>query len=521
MAETKLVAGGKRKIDETSTNIAKAPAPKRQKIQPVIDTDGKKKYPCGICGKLFTRERSINLHVQAVHERKYPFVCTTCGAKFAANSHLTFHRKTVHERVFNFPCDVCTGRFPSGSELTRHKKVVHLQKGHVCPFCNRAYGVAFLLETHIARNHTKNEGFKCETCEKKFTQKGHLKKHRKEIHENKRDYVCDTCQQTFTRKEHMESHVKKVHENRRDHKCQTCDKAFVRVYDLQKHVRHVHEKIKKFTCMRVIDEANQVVCNQKFSMKGDFSRHVKTVHEKRRDFVCDWPECVKTYTSASILNLHRNASHTREKTWKCDKLLEDGKTPCNFQTWFGGGVLTVHIARSHGPKAMLKRKKKEHWVAQELQKSGVFITKRERQIDHKDLNSDAKFSRIDFDLTAATSQHVLFLEVDEFAHADRMVTCETRRMMDVVSALRTQGEMRRILWVRFNPDQFMIEGIKRKVSKEDKMAKLVSFLQSYQPTLDVEIAYLFYSTTDGKPTIMSDPDFPDSIKSLVTRVVVS
>jgi hypothetical protein len=57
--------------------------------------------------------------------------------------------------------------------------------------------------------------------------------------------------------------------------------------------------------------------------------------------------------------------------------------------------------------------------------------------------------------------HVLILfftkrtvSVDEFQHKDREIICEVARMSKVVCSIRQSGDMKRILWLRFNPDSF-------------------------------------------------------------------
>ena len=113
----------------------------------------------------------------------------------------------------------------------------------------------------------------------------------------------------------------------------------------------------------------------------------------------------------------------------------------------------------------------------------------------------------------------MLCETDEVQHKGYPVACEVRRMTDVVAAIRCSGDTRKILWVRFNPDAFFVDGRRCKVLRKDKMVRLVEFLRTSKPIKDVEIAYLFYDTTNGKPEIFAHKDYDESVKKLVTHVI--
>ena len=172
----------------------------------------------------------------------------------------------------------------------------------------------------------------------------------------------------------------------------------------------------------------------------------------------------------------------------------------------------------HTPEGAQRQKKTENWVAKKLQEAKFAVLEREVTIEFKCLDSPGKSARIDHPLHF--EEHISLTETDEHQHQGYPVSCEVRRMMDVVAALRCSGDTRKILWVRFNPDAFSVDGARKRVSRKDKMARLVEFLRNYKPTQPVEIAYLFYDTTNGKPEIFNDTDFPSEVKEMVTHVIV-
>jgi hypothetical protein len=72
-------------------------------------------------------------------------------------------------------------------------------------------------------------------------------------------------------------------------------------------------------------------------------------------------------------------------------------------------------------------------------------------------------------------------------------------MMDIVTSIRT-GSDSKILFVRYNPDSFSIDGKKQKVSREERETKLLELIQKYSPHIDLSIHYLFYDLEDNLPT---------------------
>ena len=109
----------------------------------------------------------------------------------------------------------------------------------------------------------------------------------------------------------------------------------------------------------------------------------------------------------------------------------------------------------------------------------------------------------------------VLLEVDETQHEGYPVGCELSRMMDSTACIRMGGDTRNLLWLRFNPDAYQVDGVSERTPKVDRYKHLEHVLRTYTPTRAMAVMYLYYSTEDGVPCVMQDPEYFPSFKQFV------
>ena len=77
--------------------------------QPKIEKEDCQKEPvifkskqCSDCGSTFSTQSNLRLHVDAVHEKKRPYLCSECGDSFSTQNNLKRHISTVHKGQTTF-----------------------------------------------------------------------------------------------------------------------------------------------------------------------------------------------------------------------------------------------------------------------------------------------------------------------------------------------------------------------------------------------------------------------------------
>lgn len=164
------------------------------------------------------------------------------------------------------------------------------------------------------------------------------------------------------------------------------------------------------------------------------------------------------------------------------------------------------------------QKKSENALAEDLKSVGLSF-EREITIAFSCFSSETARARIDY--TIDMGSHVVLLENDECQHRQYPISCELRRMTDVTAAIQcssgvTSVTPRPLLWVRFNPDGFKINGATQQVERKVRIETLVDFIREYHPTKPMEVAYFYYNLNNaGTPEICDDAEYATEMKPLI------
>ena len=97
----------------------------------------------------------------------------------------------------------------------------------------------------------------------------------------------------------------------------------------------------------------------------------------------------------------------------------------------------------------------------------------------------------------------IFLEIDEYAHNHPFYKKTDVKRMKYIE----KNFVPRICWVRFNPDEAIINGQPVHNKTRRRKQKLLEIIKQYEQQLPIHnYVYLFYNATDDRPDALKDVD---------------
>ncbi|XP_021702617.1 zinc finger protein 888 [Aedes aegypti] len=173
--EVETTAVSEEKTDHVSQKLKpkerKIPNTTEQDLFEEVIEDGKKKYGCKGCRKVFKKPVDLRRHIRT-HTGERPFRCDKCAKSFTLKAVLGAHLKTHELQREMIPCPEkdCGSRFSSKSSLELHRRI-----------------------------HTGDRPFQCGVCRLTFRTSGHAQAHMtsharlaKRREQNSFEFLCQT-----------------------------------------------------------------------------------------------------------------------------------------------------------------------------------------------------------------------------------------------------------------------------------------------------------------------------------------
>ena len=191
--------------DVVSSDGSSIPKPKSTSCQPRIKVRSK----CGDCGKIFSTNASLAIHIAGVHENRYR--CSKCDRMYGSRSGLYEHERQ-HQDGF--------------------------EKKFICGYddCRKSFSGRSQLETHLCVKHTNHKRYKCDNnnCQRTYANMYAYLQHMKKCGSTGR-MPCGECTASFdtpsARKEHRWAKHPKPHQK---HTC-LCGKVYMWRPSLARH----------------------------------------------------------------------------------------------------------------------------------------------------------------------------------------------------------------------------------------------------------------------------------------------
>jgi hypothetical protein len=339
------------------------------------------------------------------------------------------------------------------------------------PACTRECPTPSALQQHL-RTHTKEKPFKC---------------------------AIDGCDFASATKDGLNRHTR-THSGAKPYPCPECNESFASNQSLGYHLRSAHE------------EGDQPIIKCRFegcTYPGHWRlknvREHEATHSKERAHACTHEGCDSRFKVPKHLHAHVRGKHSGHK-FKCDR--------CDFETpW--RSCYNDHAENGHDPVTGERvRNGRECRVLTYLKAVGINGAIEEGVRIDCDGEPDRPYIRVDAMITRGDLT-VLF-EVDEGQHKDTTKYTVNNELARMEAGTRAVSQISpHVLWVRFNPDVFTVNNVRGEVPLEARVQQAADLINSYVPTEDVAVVYMFYDEVNGVPILLSHPHYHADARAAV------
>lgn len=456
-------------------------------------------------------------HITSKHGNKREFVCNLCSKAFKSRDNLNEHFQT-HSNT-KLKCELCPDKeFSSKPSLRNHVREYHESVGeHKCSECDKVFNTSKNLDTHMLTHGDKK--FKCKLCDKSYANPQNLHRHVKEFHKPDKTCTYENCQEKFLDMSSLKEHLDNIH--KLDEKLIHCSECEFMTDSIERITQHMSDKHTKKTYSCPHND-----CNFVGPHPSRLEDHM-VVHTTERPFLCQ--TCGKSFKSYDVLKQHLLV-HTNKRPYKCkmcNSVFKSQSQLTGHTYWHDdsrrfecdlctksykcSAHLRRHLDERHGDEMSIARKRKENQVYDFLKSKFSVLT--QHRVDFKCINYDENYCYIDFLLIH--NSIVFFIEVDEYQHKHYEVVCEVKRMLNVLQSLHVDGNTLPIVFIRYNPDSYYVDGGKQLVTDNTRLEQLCDFIESFKPERRQSIKYMYYNETDGQTDIVLHPDYIDDVKQFV------
>ena len=180
----------------------------------------------------------------------------------------------------------------------------------------------------------------------------------------------------------------------------------------------------------------------------------------------------------------------------------------------------MRAKHSGEPKALTKTKELDVYKAMEA--AGI-ESEYQKHIPFRScgLGSETVCAYLDFTIT--THWGVIIPEVDEHQHSSYPAACDVRRDFDIYASI-AMGSGQKVAILRYNPDEFRIDGKEVRVAAKERRRRLIEVLRDWiaedpAPNLPFARFFLYYDGRSGSALPLVAKDWNSDEARAISAVV--
>ena len=112
--------------------------------------------------------------------------------------------------------------------------------------------------------------------------------------------------------------------------------------------------------------------------------------------------------------------------------------------------------------------------------------------------SHRSFALVDMVVEQPTRRALL--SIDENQHRDESLGCEIARMTSVIQGIALSDNVRPLLWIRFNPDAYRVDGHLQRMPKKRRYEQLLQLLRDVPDVTGV--VYMYYDVDSNNDLML-------------------
>ncbi|XP_071115503.1 zinc finger protein 62-like [Haliotis cracherodii] len=265
------------------------------------------KFMCSRCGERFKKSCDQKIHEQQVHGVDHNFVVYSCNVEGCDYQTITARYLDAHKKAKHFDnriqCSYCPTKVKTKLALQMHVNALHLNKRpYLCEICGSGFCDPWTLQRHIAFRHSTTREYSCDHCQYACNNRIQFMNHTFQQHgvkaefDKRQEQTCPVCSYRALSASRMKAHIRHIHADPHKYTCEICGKGFKNRHYLRDH--QVIHSDSTYQCPH---------CDYSPWTSGKLKKHIRTQHifKDVKPYSC--PYC--SYACALSGNCRKHVVH--------------------------------------------------------------------------------------------------------------------------------------------------------------------------------------------------------------------